>query len=384
MPQPNLIETVKSQEPQGQLVNFYDYAKPEEQIADEATQGVNESKERDSAKKSSVVKIWDYLANENDGAVAKGRLRSFLNFCFPSVVKDEKEKPKWGLPDIAAKICCYANFFGAFLEVLPNVSKKVINFVETANKWITRFGFLPFGADGFLTGARKKNIIAAASCLLEPVCAFIGDLTNMYWVRRLAVGLEQLPYAHEHKTGAEFKSFGEGLKKVPKAILEIGLEMIKNPFKTLLTKDQKGHLALLSTIGDLISFSGFVAFGEAKEKLFGFIGDVSGAIFDVAALFEKAKSARTAGKLFLAEAGLDFTARFAGKNRMAVNQLAHGVGRLALEYYKNGQRENLEIERKEKAEQDVESETPANIVRLPIPNRAVAQEFAETIDRVAA
>jgi len=163
-----------------------------------------------------------------------------------------------------------------------------------------------------------------------------------YLVRGAGTGTDQIWVATDQKLKDEegieegrFMTWSDGFTKVPKICLKMLQEIIKNPIETIFTFKPKGHNALISSIGDIVSTLGFAITG--KENIFGPIRDFAGALFDWELLLSSKSMQKVSGILFILESAFDFIARFMPKDnlRLFMNHLSIGSGRAALMCYKN-------------------------------------------------
>lgn len=299
--------------------------------------------------KSYWSRIKDFLINQdNDQLDGFEKTRKFLDFCFKDLIR------------LSAKIPAACNLVGAALQILP-VEKYVVDWMEKFATRVTQLSFIPYGAAGVLNGIRKNNLIQAFAFFGEPILAFMGDLKDIYVLRGAATGMDQLPVATEKITkkifgSAKFPDMTTGVVEMLKAMGQLSKEIVKNPIKTLFTMKPQGHMAFLSSIGDIISTIGYIF--TKKEDLFGPIRDLSAFAFDIEMIFSSKPKERLAGCLFIVEQFLDFFARkVPTKFRLMVNQLSHVSGRLALDNYLASYEEDME--KKDDVKQEAESKTGA-------------------------
>ncbi len=276
-------------------------------------------------------KIYNYLIKEDDSLVSAGTKKA-LDFFIKK------------LPMIAAEIATYSNIAGAFLELSP-IPKSLRKTVESVITWITKLSFIPYGAQGIVNGLRKNNLVQAIAFLGEPIFAFMGNLKTIYLLRGFATGADQLPVATEKitekKFGKVFPDMKTGVIETGKAIVQLLTEMLSNPFETLFNTKSTGHMALLSSIGDMISTVGFLATG--KEKIFGPLRDISAFAFDWEMLLSEKPLEKKAGAFFILEQFLDYFARFVPERlRLFTNMLSHASGRKALQFYVGSYSEDYE------------------------------------------
>lgn len=283
---------------------------------------------------------YDYLIKEDKKALT-GTSARVLDF-----IVDK-------LPMLTAKIAAFGNFTGGVLELFP-FSKSLISKIEKITTWATQLSFIPYGIKGIVNGLKKNNFYQAIAFVGEPIFAFLGDLKDIYLLRGLPTGVDQLPVATEQVTkekyGTKFPSMATGLVEVPKVMWQQMVEIIKNPIQKIFFEN-KGHSALISSLGSMLASVGYML--TKNEKLFGPIRDISAFFIDWEMIRHERPRLRKAGWLFVMEEVLDFVARYAGRFRLFFNQLSHGCGRLALqnylEDYDDAIREEKEAEAKKAA-----------------------------------
>lgn len=290
--------------------------------------------------KGLLRRAWDYLVEEQEKALPKdSKLKMTLDFVFKVA------------PGLASQLSLFGNFLGFGLELSP-ISRKILDKIERVNTWITRLSFTPYGMDGILTGLKNRNFWQAFSFAFEPIFALMGDLKDIFLIRGFSCGVDQLPMAVQgmikEKFGKlKFDTWSQGFTEVPKALWQVTKELVTNPIDTLFTMKPKGHIALLSSLGDIFASIGYLASGRKHDKFFGWIRDISSLIFDWELWLHKTTSAKFAGTFFMLEDILDGFARYAGPWRLAVNQLAHAAGRFAVECYKNSYKEAQDMDKAE-------------------------------------
>ena len=288
--------------------------------------------------------FWSYLIDQKKDFLTLP-IRSVLDF----VVDD--------LTGIVAKIASAGNFVGAAVEALP-FGKKIKDYVEEATTWLTRFSFFPYGLQGFVNGLRKKNLIQAIAFLGEPIFNAFGNLRNSYLLRGLPTGTDQLPVATEFITKKKYPSlvfpdYMTGVKEVMKASWQLLTEI--SPGK-IFTLKPKGHSALISSIGSITASLGYMLTG--KERFFGTLRDISAFFVDWEMIWHEDSDMRKAGFFFIIEEAADFIARAAGKYRLIWNQISHGCGRLALNFYQQFYKNSVE-EGQKYLNKETEVEVPA-------------------------
>lgn len=252
---------------------------------------------------------------------------------------------------MASQVSLIANLGGFLLELFP-VGQAIKEKVENINNWITALSFAPYSMDGILNGLKKKSIWEALAFTLEApfaIAGAMGGIGDIFVARGASAGADQLPSAAEKvltKLGIvdaktkQFSSWKEGFVELPKAIFKLTKEIFTQPIKSLFNFEKgffkdHGHLTVLSSIGDIASSVGYLFTGRKYGKALGLLRGASSLIFDGALLSHEKKAGKSAGVLFIAEAVLDTVARYCGSFGPAINQLAHGCGRLACEFYKN-------------------------------------------------
>lgn len=262
--------------------------------------------------------------------------------------ENQIEKFNWGkLVDKSEELSCYgaiaANVVGGFLQLMDlpdNLKKKIEN---TANL-VLNASYFPYGLSGMKNGAKKKNFFQTIGFLGEAIIPWFGNLKDIYLMRGLATGTDQIWVAtdpsldHKYPHG-KFDTWINSIKEIPKTCIKLIKEMIDNPSSVIPSLkgndgESKGHLALLSSAGSMAASIGYYL--TKNEKLFGPIRDLSAVLFDFELLFRKNVKAIFSGSLFITESILDFTARYLENNnmRLFVNMLSHAAGRIALRLYK--------------------------------------------------
>lgn len=283
--------------------------------------------------------IWDYVINDKKDAV--GSLTAgVLNYVFNK------------LPKHAALVAAAGNVIGGTLELFA--PGKVRSYVEKINTFLTRFSFVPYGLDGIRNGIKKKNFYQAIAFLGEPIFAFMGNLKDIYLMRGLPTGLDQIPVATEQVTKkkfggkSSFPTWFDGLREVPLAALKLLEDLVRAPLKTLITTETGGHHALLSSLGSM--FATVLYLTSGTEKIAGPLRDWAGFLVDYEMIFHENPRLQFAGWLFVAEEVFDFSARYVPERfRLCLNQFSHACGRLALENYKEAYNDDLKAQERDQA-----------------------------------
>ena len=236
----------------------------------------------------------------------------------------------------------FFNLFGAFVQLL-GVSDEIKTKLSRMVDIITNLSFIPYGLDGIRIGAKeKKNPYQAIGFGMELITVWLSDLKMKYLVRGAGTGIDQIWVATDKKLEEEhgikegrFSTWTDGFTKVPQICLKMLQEIVKDPIKTIFTLKSKGHNALISSIGDIVSTLGFAFTG--KENFFGPIRDAAAAMFDFELLLSSKLLQKLSGVLFILESTFDFIARVMPSNslRLFMNHLSIGSGRAALMCYKN-------------------------------------------------
>lgn len=308
------------------------------------------------ANKSIFKKLWGYIIDD-DESVFKKETRSVIDF-----VVDK-------LPTYTAYLASATNLLGGVMEFF-NLSDKNKKYIEDMCSWMIKFSFFPYGFSGIVNGIKKKNIYQAVAFLGEPFFALCGTLKDIYVLRGLPTGLDQIPVATEKITKkifgtASFPTWMDGVKEVPKACWtltkEIGswiFDKLSSPLKATkalvnIAKDPKtflknyqanGHSALISSIGSMAAATGYMITGN--ESIFGPMRDFSGPFIDWEMLMGETLREKVAGVFFILESIFDFGARFVPKQlRLALNLISHACGRFALEQYKETYADDMRQEK---------------------------------------
>lgn len=235
----------------------------------------------------------------------------------------------------------FSNFAGAFTQII-GVSDELKAKLSKIIDLITNLSFIPYGLDGIRIGAKeKKNPYQSFGFFLELFTVWLTNLKMKYLIRGAGTGTDQIWVATDEKLkelGIEegrFDTWADGFIKVPQICFKMLKEIIANPIKTIFSFESKGHNALISSIGDIISTLGFAI--TRKESIFGPIRDISAAIFDWELLLSPKPLQKLSGMLFILESVFDFLARFMPNNslRLFMNHISIGSGRAALMCYKN-------------------------------------------------
>jgi hypothetical protein len=232
----------------------------------------------------------------------------------------------------------FANISNFFLQTL-NLSESTRNKITNIVDFITNLSFLPYGLDGTRKGIKKRNPFQTLGFFMEMFSVWLSNLKTKYLIRGFATGTDQIWVSTDFKLADKYKNgnmlnWKNGFVDVSKAVLKLLQEIFKNPINTLFTSKSKGHHAILSTLGDIVSTIGFALTGN--ESIFGPLRDISGILFDFELLLRDKLIQKISGIFFVLESALDFLARMMKTNsmRIAVNSLSHASGRLALSLYK--------------------------------------------------
>jgi hypothetical protein len=256
---------------------------------------------------------------------------------------DKDTAPAWKkvLDQIESKSCWLAlgaNFLGALMMKM-GFSEAVQKRIEKLVTTILKMSFLPYGLSGIADGYVRNNIFTMLGFTGELFFPWLANLKNLYLIRGLPTGTDQLWTATDHHVSHKdgiFPDFKTGFFEVIKALGKLTKEIFTQPVKSLLTLKTKGHHAFLSSCGSAAATIGYALTG--KDKIFGLLRDFSGPLFDWGMLLEKEIMKKASGVLFLFESAFDLLARHVAKanhNKLAFNMLSQGSGRLALMLYKN-------------------------------------------------
>ncbi len=256
---------------------------------------------------------------------------------------NENTAPAWKkVLDLVESKSCWlalgANFLGAILMKM-GLSEAAQKRIESVVATILKMSFLPYGLSGIADGFVRKNIFTMLGFTGELFFPWLGNLKNIYLIRGLPTGTDQLWTATDHHVSYKngiFPDFKTGFFEVTKALGKLTKELVSNPIKSLFTLETKGHHAFLSSVGSATATIGFGLTG--MDKIFGWLRDLSGPIFDWGMMLEQSWMKKISGSFFMLESIFDGLARYSMKanhNKLALNMLAHGCGRLALMLYKN-------------------------------------------------
>lgn len=222
---------------------------------------------------------------------------------------------------------------------LPESNKKAALDLSTK---ITQLFYTAYGSSGFLNGLKKKNVYQMLGFGGEAIFPWLGKLKDIYLLRGMATGLDQLWSATDPRFAAlnrfkngTFPDLKTGFVEMSKELGNMIIEILKNPVKTLLTTKPKGHPIVASSVGNVISTLGFLS--TKNSKIFGPIRDLSAFMFDIEMLFKDSIKERGCGALFIAESLFDFAARVmpTDGSKQFLSCMSHAVGRLALHLYKS-------------------------------------------------
>ncbi len=257
--------------------------------------------------------------------------------------KNVDTAPAWKqvLDQVESKSCWLAlgaNFLGAILMKI-GLSEASQKRIESVVSTVLKLSFLPYGLSGIADGFVRKNIFTMLGFTGELFFPWLGSLKNIYLIRGLPTGTDQLWTATDHHVSYKkgiFPDFKTGFFEVSKALGKLTKELFTAPMKNLLTLETKGHHAFLSSVGSATATIGFALTGA--DKVFGLLRDLSGPLFDWGMLLEKEMMKKASGTCFLFESLFDGLARYLAKtnhSKLALNMLSQGCGRLALMLYKN-------------------------------------------------
>lgn len=241
----------------------------------------------------------------------------------------------------------FSNSFTGLSLLISKISPSLKTKLDKLSTRITQFSYIPYGLDGMLNGIKKKNLFQSMGFLGELVLPWFGNMKNIYLIRGIATGTDQVWVATEDKHKNIFKNgffpdWITGIKETSKAMLQLLIEIIEDPISTLLSKEPKGHLAALSSFGGVFSGLGYLMTGA--ENFFGPIRDIMASAFDVDLL--KYPNRIFSGVGFILESVFDLVARWIPdeNTRLAINHFSQAVGRFALEAYKNSDPASLKTQ----------------------------------------
>jgi hypothetical protein len=230
------------------------------------------------------------------------------------------------------------NLFVGLMQLLSSIKPEFKKITEKISTSFTQLSYVPYALDGMLNGIKKKNFFQSLGFFGELILPWFANTKNMYLIRGMATGTDQVWVATEDKHKDRFKDgyfpdWITGIKETVKSMFELGIEIIENPISTLLSKEPKGHLAALSSFGGVSAAFGYLLSGS--ENIFGPIRDLSASAFDFDLL--KYPERMLAGVAFIMESVFDLVARWIPDEniRLAINHFSQAAGRYALEAYKN-------------------------------------------------